>query len=467
MLFLGELKQVRCYLLDPAIKAEADDRAEKVIAQGAKVVIGHSLGSVVAFEFVRQHPDYPVDLLLTLGSPLGLRTVRALMPDPAYGDDRMPLNIARWVSLRDPRDPVACAGQLNRFWPGISDDAPWTTRVMPTGLPLPEQAADRPASAADAARPRRRGAAMTADPIDANILRRNFVAIATSTYEDPSLPYLPVLDEVRTLADWFWGAELGNRQFTHQYPDLANNPTEDQIRHALKNPDASLKWRPSDAAVLFITGHGLVVDGTLWLALRQTRTDAIKATALKTADIVGWLTNTGIEHLLLVLDTCYAGQVAGDIVEFDEELPRTWLVLASTAKNEEAIPGALTGAIQQLLDELGGPTGENYGWCEDFLPVGPFLDAIDEKLGGSQRVVPVQGSQLSGKHVCLPNPKYQPDPFVPTARPRRDLALLKRDMKAHWVPRSRGATGGWLFTGRAGLWPGSLPPRPASPAPCS
>ena len=80
---------------------------------------------------------------------------------------------------------------------------------------------------------------------------------------------------------------------------------------------------------MFITGHGLVVDGTLWLALRQTRTDAIKATALKTADIVGWLTNTGIEHLLLVLDTCYAGQVAGDIVKFDEELPRTWLVLAN------------------------------------------------------------------------------------------------------------------------------------------
>ena len=69
---------------------------------------------------------------------------------------------------------------------------------------------------------------MTADPIDANILRRNFVAIATSTYEVPSLPYLPVLDEVRTLADWFCGAELGNRQFTHQYPDLANNPTEDK-----------------------------------------------------------------------------------------------------------------------------------------------------------------------------------------------------------------------------------------------
>ena len=292
---------------------------------------------------------------------------------------------------------------------------------------------------------------MTTDPIDAEILRRSFVAIATSTYEDPSLPALPVLDEVGTLAGWFCGAELGNRHFTHQYPELADNPTEDQVRHALKNPDASLKWRQSDAAIVFITGHGLVADGTLWLALRQTRTDAIKATALKTADIVGWLADTGIEHLLLVLDTCYAGQVAGDIVKFDEELPRTWLVLASTAKNEEAAPGALTGAIQQLLDELGGPTGEKYGWREDFLTVELFLEAIDEKLGGSQRVVPVQGSQMSGKHVCLPNPKYQPDPFAPIAPPRRDLALLKADMEAHWVPRARGASGSWLFTGRAGL----------------
>ena len=125
---------------------------------------------------------------------------------------------------------------------------------------------------------------MTADPIDAEILRRNFVAIATSTYEDPSLPDLPVLDEVRTLADWFCGAELGDRRFTHRYPDLADNPTEDQIRHALKDPDASRKWRRSDAVVLFITGHGFVADGTLWLALRQTRTDALRATALKAAE---------------------------------------------------------------------------------------------------------------------------------------------------------------------------------------
>lgn len=123
LLFLGELKQVRRYLVDPGLKAAVDDRAEQAITgQGGRVVIGHSLGSVVAFEFVRRHPGYPVDLLLTLGSPLGLRTVRALMPDPGYGADRLPPNVGGWVNVRDPRDPVACAGPLTGCWPGIAAD---------------------------------------------------------------------------------------------------------------------------------------------------------------------------------------------------------------------------------------------------------------------------------------------------------------------------------------------------------
>jgi hypothetical protein len=60
-------------------------------------------------------------VLLALGSPLGLRTVRALMPDSGYGAGRLPPSVMRWVSLRDRRDLVACAGDLSRYWPGVSD----------------------------------------------------------------------------------------------------------------------------------------------------------------------------------------------------------------------------------------------------------------------------------------------------------------------------------------------------------
>ena len=88
ILFLGTLRQVRRYLQDPQLKAEVDQITAEV-AGGATVLIGHSLGSVVAYEFLRQNPGHSVRLLLTLGSPLGLRMVRDQLP--ADGPARGPL----------------------------------------------------------------------------------------------------------------------------------------------------------------------------------------------------------------------------------------------------------------------------------------------------------------------------------------------------------------------------------------
>lgn len=121
-LFVGELRQVRRYLLDPDLKTKADARVADTVTEECRILIGHSLGSVVAFEFLRQHPERGLDLLITLGSPLGLRAIRHLMPDLEFGAaEGIPANVGAWVNLRDPRDPVACAGSLTTWWPGIRD----------------------------------------------------------------------------------------------------------------------------------------------------------------------------------------------------------------------------------------------------------------------------------------------------------------------------------------------------------
>jgi alpha-beta hydrolase superfamily lysophospholipase len=112
VLYLGVLRQVRRYLADPTIKAAVDGRVEQAVGPACRVLIGHSLGSVVAYEYLRSHPGHGVDLLLTLGSPLGLRIVRDRL---AVG----PLPVPGWVNVRDVRDPVACAGPLHRWWPQI------------------------------------------------------------------------------------------------------------------------------------------------------------------------------------------------------------------------------------------------------------------------------------------------------------------------------------------------------------
>ncbi len=107
--FLWTVTQVRRYLVDAQLKAQVD-RIVAETAADATVLIGHSLGSVAAYEFLRQHPGHSVQLLLTLGSPLGLRMMRDRLPAGEPG-------VPKWVNIRDPHDPVTAAGPLCRWYP--------------------------------------------------------------------------------------------------------------------------------------------------------------------------------------------------------------------------------------------------------------------------------------------------------------------------------------------------------------
>ncbi|KUJ68505.1 hypothetical protein ACZ90_18115 [Streptomyces albus subsp. albus] len=292
------------------------------------------------------------------------------------------------------------------------------------------------------------------DPVDADVLRRHFVAVATSRYDDPSFPPLDVGREVQTLRDWLCARTAGARRFTESHPHLAGDPSEDAVRSALRSPPPADRWRSGDAAVVFVTGHGLTADGAHWTVLRSTESGRLRSTALRTADLIAWLSETDIQHLFLVLDLCYAGQTAAETVTFDRAFPETWLVLPSATKDQEAVTGALTTAIADFLRELSSPIGAKYG-LQPLLDVTTFLDAVQAKLGPGQRLVPLQGSQRSGPHPCLPNPHYREGAAASVTPQRGDLALREQDLLTHWEPRSRGVAKaeepGWLFTGREEL----------------
>jgi hypothetical protein len=293
------------------------------------------------------------------------------------------------------------------------------------------------------------------------VLRRHFVAIATSVYDNPpwdTQALSGVTDEVAAMRRWLCGEDgdgTGTVVFTHRHDDLADNPPLKAIEDRLRNPPAMQRWRDSDAAVLYVTGHGHTQDGAHWIVLRETESgERLPATALRTADLISWLKATRIQHLLLLLDMCHAGQVTSDTVRFDRDVPKGWLGLAVAAKHESAAVQALTRAVDRFLAEVRATA--KYGQ-EPFLLQRDFVDFLQQDLDQAGQTLTYVFSRVpnAGPHECLPNPHYRPSPATRVAESRQDLALLEADVLAHWGPRARGVQThtdtGWLFTGRATL----------------
>jgi hypothetical protein len=96
------VKQANAYFNHPGAKTTIDGLVAPALTQpGPQIVIGHSLGSVVTFDILRNHAA-DTRLYLTLGSPLPLATVRNKLGRPL----KVPSGVARWLNAIDPTDFV-------------------------------------------------------------------------------------------------------------------------------------------------------------------------------------------------------------------------------------------------------------------------------------------------------------------------------------------------------------------------
>jgi hypothetical protein len=120
-----DLKQVDLYMNNPEIRAKIQERVAQTVHGDTTVFIGHSLGSIVAYEALCAHPEWPVRTLVTLGSPLGIRNLifDYLRPPPVNGIGCWPGKVTNWTNISDAGDVVALvkalAGQFNQ--PGRAD----------------------------------------------------------------------------------------------------------------------------------------------------------------------------------------------------------------------------------------------------------------------------------------------------------------------------------------------------------
>jgi alpha-beta hydrolase superfamily lysophospholipase len=125
---LGDLRQVREYLHEPEIRRRARERVSGTIGNDTRVLVGHSLGSVVAYEALAANPGWPVVLLVTLGSPLGIPNLIFDRLEPAPHPAAVqtgprghwPGPGRAWVNVADQGDVVALVKDLRvAFGPDV------------------------------------------------------------------------------------------------------------------------------------------------------------------------------------------------------------------------------------------------------------------------------------------------------------------------------------------------------------
>ena len=147
---LSDLRQVRLYLADPEVRRAARERVAAVVDDATRVLVGHSLGTVVAYEALCAHPEWPVRTLVTLGAPLGIRNLifDRLQPPPEPSGEglrgRWPGGVTSWVNVADAGDAVALVKDLRpavRPAGGVLHGEQRRPRAR--GWPLPGRAGNR------------------------------------------------------------------------------------------------------------------------------------------------------------------------------------------------------------------------------------------------------------------------------------------------------------------------------------
>lgn len=95
------------------------------------LIIAHSMGSIIAYDLLTQ-PENPffIDVLVTLGSPLGQPTVASkfTLANPVLTKIKTPENLKHWYNLADVDDLIALDPSLN------DDFAPNSFGVLPIDI---------------------------------------------------------------------------------------------------------------------------------------------------------------------------------------------------------------------------------------------------------------------------------------------------------------------------------------------
>jgi hypothetical protein len=271
--------------------------------------------------------------------------------------------------------------------------------------------------------------------------RKYALVIGNSLYEDPALARLSSPEaDVHALAAALCDPQIGAFD---DVEELLNEP-ETKIRRAISTFFTGKK--PDDLLLLYFSGHGVLdPQGRLFLAVRDTQRQLLKATAIQASFITDDMDSCRSKRQVLILDCCHSGAFArgakGEISAVTRATfegngygrvvltasDSTQYALEGDNPEQEAVPSLFTSFLLEGL-----LTGEADRGGDGWVAVDEWYDYAYEKvLSNTPNQTPKRWAyNTQGELVVARNPR--PRQVEPVELPRYLHTAI-----AHELPRVR------------------------------
>ena len=284
-------------------------------------------------------------------------------------------------------------------------------------------------------------------------------------------------EDVARMAGLFCGDFLPEAGRYAHADVLGESPTSVQLKDRLRGFFLSTDRRPDDYVVIYLTGHGEILDdGDFVVLTRDTRPSDLLNRTVPAGEIVKMtLAGTRVRRLLLLLDTCYSGRGGEDMTRealrrIDDPGRRAddqgetaegggVVVVAATRPYQQALPGAFTSCLDRAARSLAAA-----GNAPRTLRVGALIGAVksDQRRPKSQASVWHQVGMTGDEPSFIVNPRYRP-PLIDADLLEQERARYAEQAADHlrdrFLPATRWFTGRHAALTSLGRWLGS----PAAP----
>lgn len=286
-----------------------------------------------------------------------------------------------------------------------------------------------------------------------NEAERTLLTLAVRDYGDGDESFTAGIDEqLDVVAEW-WSSPGASAGF-HQIPAptvTGRANVEDFLR------EHRVREMKGEALVLFITGHGVAGSRTHFLKLPDSEKGRHLNTSVRTTDLITAALDSHARNVLVIVNTCYAGKISGEIDELVEDIRAERRntcqldVLVTCGHDRPVQVRRFSTLLRDAFERLRTTAGITTPHLRVVDLMSEFergLAPADRKKHRLHRVV--DGSGVLTPTPCIPNPGYR--------RVRETAGVDGRHAGPagdYWLDRATGRTQdqdpGWYFRGREDL----------------